>query len=539
MPTPSEDLVAGLLRPEAYPWRPRSVELVETHISWVFLAGNRVVKVKRPVVYPFVDHRSLASRQQSCLDEVCLNRRLTEGVYLGVVPIVATGGNCRVLLEETGTREEPVEWATLMRRLPARGMLDLLLAEGGAPANLADRLAARLIPFHRDLAARCEGTADELAAMVTDIVLDNLDELASFAGMPLGSAQLELVSRAMRRFISAHHALLRERVASGWIREGHGDLRAEHVCFDETETVQIFDCVEFNRDVRCADVASDLVYLLMDLTELGARAVARGLLERYRGAGIGLPDDLLRFYGGHRALVRVKIACLRLADAGSAERVAVTQTTADYLAMASAAALTVRPALIVMTGLSGTGKSTVANAIARSLDLPRLATDQVRKELASSEALPVGAWREGLYAPERTDKVYAELLARGDASLTSGKGVVLDGTFLAPRWREEAARLAQRHGVPLVLAETICDEDVVARRLQARQVGAASPSDATWETYRRQKELLAAAPPPVPSGAAHVVIDTSPEGPADLGPLLRALERETVIEATIPASAWL
>src|SRR5215204_774278 len=152
-------LVEGLLRPEAYPWGPASVELVETHVSWVFLAGDRVVKVKKPVSYGFVNHTTLESRRRSCEDEVRLNRRLTDGVYLGVVPIVRGAAGYRV--DAAGT---PVEWATLTRRLAAEGMLDALLAAGESLPHLDGRLAERLIPFHRNEAALCGGPADEVAA---------------------------------------------------------------------------------------------------------------------------------------------------------------------------------------------------------------------------------------------------------------------------------------------------------------------------------------------------------------------------------------
>ena len=164
--------VEGLLRPEAYPWRPAAVELVETHISWVFLAGNRAVKVKKPVSYGFVDHTTLESRRRSCTDEVRLNRRLTDGVYLRVTPIVRDRAGYRV--DAKGT---PVEWATLMRRLPGEGMLDALLAAGTPLPRLEDRLADRLIPFHRDGAPPCPGSADEVAAATSAVVEENLAEL--------------------------------------------------------------------------------------------------------------------------------------------------------------------------------------------------------------------------------------------------------------------------------------------------------------------------------------------------------------------------
>src|SRR5262249_46005514 len=157
---------------------------------------------------------------------------------------------------------------------------------------LAARLANRLIPFHRDLAPSCGGTAD-IAMAANAIVADNLVEIAPFASHSLGPIQFELVATAMRQFLTTRDELLRTGAATGWIREGHGDLRAEHVCLDGDSAVQIFDCVEFNRDLRCADVASDLAFLLMDLTRLGAPEVATSLLARYREAGLDLPDELL------------------------------------------------------------------------------------------------------------------------------------------------------------------------------------------------------------------------------------------------------
>jgi aminoglycoside phosphotransferase family enzyme/predicted kinase len=530
------DIVADLLRAEAYPWRPATVELIETHISWVFLAGDRVLKVKRPVVFPFVDHASLASRRQSCHDEVRLNRRLTDGVYLNVVPIVASPIDNRL---EVAGQGPAVEWGTLMRRLPASAMLDALLAAGAAPADLADRLAARLIPFHRDVAARCEGEPAAVAAAMTRIVTDNLAELAPFVGAPLGAVQLGFVSAAMHRFVRERDALLRQRATTGWIREGHGDLRAEHVCLEGDSPVQIFDCVEFNRDVRCADVASDLVYLLMDLTRLGARQTAATLLARYRDAGLALPDDLLRFYGAHRALVRAKIACIGWSAADHEARDALAAESADYLQMATAQALTIRPALVVMTGLSGTGKSTVAVSLARSLDITRIATDEVRKELTGESGLAAGVWREGLYAPDQTEATYDALFTRAGALLAAGQGALLDGTFLDSRPRQHAARLAAARGVPLVLIETVCDDAVAVARLEAREARRESPSDATVDIYRRQRAAVTAAPPVIPDGALHIHIDTTPEGPVDLGPALAAMREAGMLQAVIPNTPWL
>jgi aminoglycoside phosphotransferase family enzyme/predicted kinase len=434
--------------------------------------------------------------------------------------------------------EAVAEWATLMRRLPASGMLPALLAAGAAPADLAARLAARLIPFHRDVAPRCAGEAAVVAGAATRIVTDNLAEIANCGGAALGTGQFGIVAEAMHRFIVTRGELLRERAAAGWVREGHGDLRAEHVCLEPDGALQIFDCVEFNRDVRCADVASDLAYLLMDLTRLGAPAAAVDLLARYRAAGIDLPNELMRFYAAHRALVRVKVACLEMTDAAAPRRRALQREAADYLGRATAAALTVRPALVVMTGLSGTGKSTVAAAVTRALGIRGVATDDVRAAQGGDADLARGEWQAGLYAPERTEAIYDELLARGADTLARGEGVLLDGTFLADRWRERAARLAADWRAPLALVETVCAEAVVRERLAARQASGGSRSDADYDIYRRQFAAATAEPPGIPAGAIHVRIDTSGDHAADLGPLFRELRRAGIVETVIPETAW-
>jgi uncharacterized protein len=519
----SRHIVNDLMRPEAYPWQPETVELIETHISWVFLAGDRVVKVKRPVAFPFVDHTSLASRHQSCLDEVRLNRRLTDGVYLDLVPIVQTSDGYRV--EGEGI---PVEWATLMRRLPTDGMLDRLLASGRVPANLPERLAARLIPFHRDIAPSCGCTLGTTAA-ATRIVTDNLDELAPFAGAPLGPIQLGLVVDAMRQFVAERDEVLRARAADGWIREGHGDLRAEHVCLEPDGTVQIFDCVEFNRDVRCADVASDLAFLLMDLTRLGAPEIATTLLEGYRGAGMDLPDELLRFYSAHRALVRAKIACLQLQGAEPAAASTHTAEAVNYLDLATASALTIGPVLVVMTGLSGTGKSTVARRLARAFGARLFTADIVRKELAGITGAAPAAWEEGIYRPEWTKATYDRLFALAESSLSNGGPVVLDAAFLNADQRAGAADVANRAGTQLMLVETICDEATVAARLAARVARGDSPSDATLEIYRRQRAALFDSPPYVPHDAVLVKLDTTTGLPGELEPVFAALVREEMV----------
>lgn len=525
------ELAVALLRPDAYPWRPATVEMIETHVSWVFLAGEFVLKVKRPVTYGFVDHASAASRRRSCHDEVRLNRRLTDGVYLGVVPIRRDGDRLRV-----NGPGAPIEWGTLMRRLPAERMLDVLLRTDTAPADIAARLAHRLVPFHRDIALPCDGPPDAVATAATRIVTENLDEIEPFAGSPLGPLQTRLVAGAMRRFALGHADLLAKRATTGWIREGHGDLRAEHVCLEPDGAVQIFDCVEFNRALRCADVASDLAFLLMDLARLGAGTVAADLLARYRAAGFDLPEDLLRWYRAHRALVRAKVACLRWSAAPDGAAPGLDAKAVDYLNVATAAALPAAPVLIAMTGLSGTGKSTVAAAIGRALGVAPIASDVIRKTLAGVDGAAPAAWEAGLYTREWSAATYQLLLERARTALAAGAPVILDAAFLSWAARERLAALGRTARVPTLLVETTCEEGVALDRIVARAARGGSPSDATVEVYRRQWAAVADTPPPVPAGVVHIVLDTSAAGPVCLDPVLAALDRARVLATTAPAS---
>jgi predicted kinase len=300
--------------------------------------------------------------------------------------------------------------------------------------------------------------------------------------------------------------------------------------------VQIFDCVEFNRDLRCADVASDLAFLLMDLTRLGASEVATSLLARYREAGLDLPDELLRLYSAHRALVRAKIAGLELPGSGREEAVRHMAEATDYLDLASAAALTVRPVLVAMTGLSGTGKSTVARRLARALGARLFASDVVRKELAGIEGPAPAAWGEGIYRPEWTGATYDRLFALAEAGLRAGTPVILDAAFLTIEQRTGAAAAAARASSQLMLVETVCDEETVVARLAARAVQADSPSDATLSIFRRQRASVKAVSPQVPDGTLAIQIDTTSGTVGILDAVFAGLVNARIVAPVVPAA---
>lgn len=528
--TASSDLllVESLLRPEAYPWGPDHVELIETHISWVFLAGDRVVKVKRPVRFPFVDHSTPERRRHSCEEEVRLNRRLSSGVYLDVIGITLTDKG--YVVNGPG---EPVEWATLMRRLPSDRMLDAMLRRGEKPDHLAEWLASRLVPFHRDVAGSCGGEPYGQAHALAKVLTDNLAELEPFAGRFFGGEQLRLTGQAMRRYLVERASLLEDRVRDGWVRDGHGDLRAEHICVEAPELIQIIDCVEFNPAIRCADVASDLAFLLVDLDRLGAASLAQELLAAYRAGGVELPPGLVRLYRAHRALVRVKIHCLTLVSAHQ-QHPELPGEIERFLNQATRVALKVHPVLIIMTGLSGTGKSVVAGTLADALGAALFSSDAVRKELAGVRGHATAGWEEGIYQREWTERTYQRLMELAGTVLATGQPVILDATFLESQYRQLAAQVARAAGVPLVIVETVCDEAVVVERISRRAAQAEAISDATLAVYRAQRQRLEEHPPAVPEGAFVFRIDTTRDDPGRLDAVFAGLARAGVIEPRLP-----
>ena len=251
-----------------------------------------------------------------------------------------------------------------------------------------------------------------------------------------------------------------------------------------------------------------------------------------------MPDELLHFYGAHRALVRTKIACLQLGSAEPDVASVRAVEAADYLDCASAAALTIRPVLVVMTGLSGTGKSTVAQRLARTLGARSFASDVVRKDLAGIDGAASAAWEEGIYRPDWTKATYDRLFALAGASLSAGVPVVLDATFLDADQRAGAVAVAARARAPLMLVETVCDQATVAARLATRAERGDSPSDATLATFRRQLAAMTAAPPQVPDHAVVVQVTTATGLPGALDPVFAALVKMGIVLPTM-LTAWM
>jgi uncharacterized protein len=487
-------LVRALAEPATYPHAPDEIRHLQTHVSHVFLAGPYVYKLKKPVAFPFLDFSTRARRAEACREELRLNRRLSPAVYLDVLPLTRDDTG-RVRLGGPG---EPLDHVVWMRRLPAGQMLPALVARDAFTPAMVDALAAHLAAFH----ARAD-TGPALAryaepARLETTFRDTMAAAAPFAGTLAADVDLAIVADFGATFVRRHETLLRARQQAGRIRDGHGDLHAEHVCFVDAPVpaphgeplapgIYVFDCLEFSTALRACDVAAEIAFTVMDLDRLGRRDLARQLAAAYiRASGDDDVALLLPYYVCTRACVRGVVEALATRDAGlaAAERTALADRARQHFALALRAAWQAGgPSLVLCGGPSGSGKTTLAAALAAATGFVHLQSDVVRKERAGvplDRPAPATA-----YTPEARAANYAALADAAAQALAAGHGAIVDATFLRRADRERVASAATRRGRPWVLVACDAPDAVVRARLRARDGG--SVSDARWDTYLAQR----------------------------------------------------
>ncbi len=477
MESRSSDILAALLDPALYAGDVSAVELRETHISRVYLAGERVYKFKKPVDFGFLDFVSLESRQRYCAREVELNRRLAPDVYLGVGALVIEPDGTIALRmpTESGAPEDPPEGATIcdycvvMRRLPDAENLAVLLEKNQAPADLFVRIGEQLADFFLGTERFTLETSDATAVLRSNC-LENFEQTRAYIGDAIDPHRHAFLEATCRSFLDTRIALLDARAHAGRICDGHGDLRLDHIYAGQR--LEIIDCIEFNERFRRGDAALDLAFLLMDLEFAGHANEAQTLLaacaRRMNDPGM---YGVIDFYIAYRAMVRAKVDCLRLASLAPAERPAHIAEVRRFLDLsAQAAARFGRPALYITSGLPASGKSRIARGLAAALGAVHLATDQIRKENDAGAPLATHQFNAGRYSEQRRSLVYSELFVRADELLRSGRSVALDATFAARRLRTEARRLAETAHAPFVFIHVFCSEENALARLRKREL---------------------------------------------------------------------
>ena len=481
-PPPSEAaalqqrLAAALRDPASFGPACTSVQVIETHISWVYLTGSYAYKVKKAVDFGFLDFTTLESRRHYCAEELRLNRRTAAQVYLDVVPIAGS-----VERPVVGGKGPVLEWAVRMREFPQRALLSEMLARGELTARHIDALAAVVERFHagatRVPADRSWGSAGE----VLDVALANFAELRPRLDDPADLAELTRLEDWTRREHAERGAVWDARRSGGHVRECHGDLHLGNIALLDG-AITPFDCIEFNERMRWIDVESEIAFAVMDLQHRGRPDLAQRLLNAYLEHGgdyAGLA--VLRFYLVYRAMVRAKVAGIGFAQAPpGTEKSARLADCRAHIALANREAAPGMPAIVITRGLSGSGKTTLSQSLLEHIGAIRVRSDVERKRLQglSADARTHAGIEAGIYAPDATRATYDRLLDLAHTIVDAGRIALVDAAFLS-RWQRNAFRaLADELDLPFVIVDFVASEATLRRRIEARSAKGRDASDA-------------------------------------------------------------
>jgi uncharacterized protein len=486
-----QNMVEALQAPVAYALEGvelrAPVEVVETHVSHLFMTEDLVYKIKKPVDLGFIDLTTLERRRANCEAELTLNRRLSPDVYLAVLPVVERDG-----VISFGGGGEVMEYAVKMRRLPRERMLDVLLASDHVGYEDVERVARNVAAFHKSAEASEEITRRGGFENLRRLVLGNLREIEALESGLFSRPGMALIKAYSRMFLVEREATFRKREAQGYIRDGHGDLHAAHVCLDDE--LSIIDCLEFSADYRYGDTALDAAFLAMDLDYFRRDDLALAFTEQYmKSARDKGSRELMTFYKCYRAMVRAKIGAIRweTADADDGEGRAVAERDAKaYFRLAARYAMSSLPryTLLVVMGLPGVGKSTLARALT---DGRRISSDFERKRQVGllpdqHNYVPYGTGMYGAEADRRTYEVVIEKATVPFRGMMQGMRVV-DASFRDPAYRDQIVREASASGIDVWFIEATAAPDVVRGRIAGRVERGDDASDATWEIYERAR----------------------------------------------------
>jgi uncharacterized protein len=485
-------MVERLRHSPEWPEEELPIEMKQTHISALLLSRNYVIKLKKPVDFGFLDYTTLNKRKRACEDEIRLNRRLCDDTYIGLGGVIDLDGQIRL----SGGTGKILDYCVWMKRLPEERMLDRMVADGAVTEAIIGRVAARLREFHRTALRGPEitkwGSLDEVRHNWDE----NFIQTEPFIGRTISAPAYEAIRSWVNQEIKTKADLFRRRAREGpqsRIVDGHGDVRCESICV-RNGAICIYDCIEFNDRFRCGDVASEAAFLAMDLDARGRPDLGYFFTEAYqRRTGDADFFALLPFYRCYRAYVRGKVLSFRLNEAEFSEQerdMAAARAVKFFdLALRYASRLP-RAAVIAVGGLSGTGKTAIARAIAGELGLRVVSSDATRRELFGDEKRPA-SYGEGVYTEEANRLTYQTILERGRELLDEDRGVVLDATWLSREERAMAEGMARGVGAEWRLIECRLAPETARKRMEERAARKDGLSDASWEVYLRQSERYA------------------------------------------------
>ena len=480
-----KNLVNALLNPECYPHSVENIKMIETHISYIFLTGSYAYKLKKAVNLGFLDFSTLKLRRFFCEEELRLNRRLVPQLYLGLASIGGTFKKPKV-----GVELGVIEFAVKMRQFSQEGLLSCLLASDKLTSDQIDELAISIAAFHKRIECARSNQNYGCASSIESSMRQNFAQIRIMLNSP---DEYKNLSQIEKWSLAEHKILLlafTHRHEHNFIRECHGDLHLDNIVLIDGK-IQIFDCIEFNSNLRWIDIINEASFLFMDLDERGRRDLAWRFLNTYlqeTGDYEGL--RLLRYYATYHAMVRAKVARIRASQSGLSSKnrkIALNAYTA-YTCYAGKLIVSARKGLIITHGVSGSGKTTVSQFLLEKLGAIRVRSDIERKRLQN-----ISLWTKsnssvstGIYTDSATRDTYEELRRLANLVLEAGYLTIIDAAFLM-RWQRNCLRqLAEEQNVPFVIVSCQATNEELHKRIIQREYEGKDPSEATQEVLMLQ-----------------------------------------------------
>lgn len=475
-----------MLNPALYPHPVQHVQVVHTHISTIFLTGAFAYKFKKPVNFGFLDFSTLERRKACCEAELAVNRHFAPALYVGVVALVRAGEDYHLLPAKSDLQGEVIDYAVQMHQFDPAGQLDNRLQAGRLTAADIDRLAEQVAAAHQAAEIAVVGTPFGLPAQVFAPAQQNVQQLRQHLQDAALLAQVQRLENWLQQGFPTLAGIFQQRREQGFIRACHGDLHLGNIAMIGGDVI-FFDAIEFNEGLRWIDVASDLAFLLMDLTDRGCPQWAWQTLNHWLAAtGDYAALAVLRFYLVYRAMVRAKVQALRWAQVqhDAAEQQLCLQRCAGYLQLAQFYIQAAPPALAITHGVSGSGKSYGAAQLAGALGLVHLRADVERKRLVGLPATARGD--ASLYTPAMTGRTYRRLAELATLALRHGYAVVVDATFLDGQQRQFFQQLARQQGAAYLVLAFQADPAQLEENVRRRQQLGTDASDADVAVLRQQ-----------------------------------------------------